>query len=222
MGQNSLSSAEEEERKADIIKQKRVLRRYLRLKRNNFAKKHEELLTDRFYIKNYLPKIEQIFTDEDKYLRNIAKDRPIEISSYSPISYEMNITPVIAKLLENPDYNLKHSLPVVMQQQEPLAFREYRWGDDLVKSHLFKVLEPTEDKKQVYPQVLIVPLMGFMPDCHRIGYGGGFYDRTIEELRKMHDNHLLMIGVCFEAQKFDRFRPGDKASRLAGADMWEE
>lgn len=53
--------------------------------------------------------------------------------------------------------------------------------------------------------MLIVPLMGFMDDCHRIGYGGGFYDRTIEQLREMYDGKMLMIGVAFEAQKFDRF-----------------
>ena len=96
-------------------------------------------------------------------------------------------------------------------------FREYKWGDDLVKSELFSVLEPRNDKKQVYPQVLIVPLMGFMEDCHRIGYGGGFYDRTIEQIREMYHGKMLMIGVAFEAQKFDKF-----TGKLAEADIWQE
>jgi len=60
-----------------------------------------------------------------------------------------------------------------------LVFREYKWGDDLIKSDFFDVYEPRNDKKEVYPQVIITPLMGFMEDCHRIGYGGGFYDRSI-------------------------------------------
>lgn len=46
-----------------ILKQKRVLRRYLRLKRNNYVKHHEELLTDQFYLDKYLPKIEQILDE---------------------------------------------------------------------------------------------------------------------------------------------------------------
>lgn len=92
----------------------------------------------------------------------------------------MNITPVVSKLLQNGKYKLNHSLPIVTAPEMPLTFREYREGDELVKSSLFSVFEPSEDKKQVYPQVMIVPLMGFMEDCHRIGYGGGFYDRTIE------------------------------------------
>ena len=91
----------------------------------------------------------------------------------------MNVTPVIAEMLRTSDMPLNHSLPKVVNLNEPLVFRSYKWGDDLVKSEFFDVCEPTDDKKQVYPQVLIVPLMGFMEDCHRIGYGGGFYDRTI-------------------------------------------
>ena len=59
--------------------------------------------------------------------------------------------------------------------------------------------------------------MGFMDDCHRIGYGGGFYDRTIEQLKLMHNNNILMIGVAFEAQKFDRF-----TGQLADNDIWKE
>ena len=41
--------------------------------------------------------------------------------------------------------------------------------------------------------------MGFMEDCHRIGYGGGFYDRSIEQLKDIHGGQILMIGVAFEA-----------------------
>jgi 5-formyltetrahydrofolate cyclo-ligase len=46
---------------------------------------------------------------------------------------------------------------------------------------------------------MIVPLMGFVEDCHRIGYGGGFYDRTIEQIKKIYNNNVLMIGVAYEA-----------------------
>ena len=129
----------------------------------------------------------------------------------------MNVTPVIAKLLETSSLNLNHSLPIVDKKDEPLVFREYKWGDDLVKSEMFAVLEPRNDKKQVYPQVLIIPLMGFMEDCHRIGYGGGFYDRTIDQIRQMYGGKMLMIGVAFEAQKFDKF-----TGKLAEADVWQE
>ena len=51
--------------------------------------------------------------------------------------------------------------------------------------------------------------MGFREDCHRIGYGGGFYDRSISQLKKMYNNKVLLIGVCFEAQKYDGFEEKD-------------
>ena len=167
------------------------------------------MLTDRFYVQNFLPKFESILSVENEFLRDISScgggtaaedsERAIEISSYNPLPLEMNILPVISKLLENSEFKLNHSLPITGEHGTPLVFREYKWGDDLVKSRLFSVYEPSEDKRQVYPQVLIVPLIGFMDDCHRIGYGGGFYDRTIEQIRDIYNGKMLMIGVAFEA-----------------------
>jgi hypothetical protein len=76
----------------------------------------------------------------------------IEFSSYNPITHEMNITPVVKELISrNSDLNLNLSLPVVVNNGEPLVFREYSEGDELMKSHLFEVMEPSPDKKQVYP-----------------------------------------------------------------------
>jgi 5-formyltetrahydrofolate cyclo-ligase len=121
------------------LKQKRILRRYLRLKRNNFAKRYADQLVDKFYVDNWLPKIEQVLQENKDFLNEISGGykETIEVSSYSPISYEMNVTPVIAKLLETSTLNLNHSLPIVEKKEEPLVFREYRWGDDLVKSEMF-------------------------------------------------------------------------------------
>ena len=66
-----------------------------------------------------------------------------------------------------------------MKKYTPLKYRLHEFGDDLKKSQLFNVLEPTSEKPEVHPHILIAPLLGIMDDCHRIGYGGGFYDRTI-------------------------------------------
>ena len=129
----------------------------------------------------------------------------------------MNIMPVMKKLLNDSELKLNHSLPIVIDNHQPLIFREYQEGDELVKSRLFSIREPTEDKRQVWPQVVIVPLMGFMEDCHRIGYGGGFYDRTLAKIRKMYGERILMIGVAFEAQKFDCF-----TGHLVNDDIWKE
>uniref|UniRef100_A0A7S3CLG2 5-formyltetrahydrofolate cyclo-ligase n=1 Tax=Strombidium rassoulzadegani TaxID=1082188 RepID=A0A7S3CLG2_9SPIT len=130
----------------------------------------------------------------------------------------MNILPVMRELISNQrDFKFNHSLPVVVESGQPLEFREYKWGDNLVKSHLFSVMEPSADKQKVYPQVMIVPLMGFQNDCHRIGYGGGFYDRSIEQMKEIYKGKILMIGVAFEAQKFDLFKKS-----AAESDIWRE
>jgi hypothetical protein len=63
----------------------------------------------------------------------------------------MNITPVIEELLKTTTLKLNHSLPIVVKEEVPLIFREYKRGDEMVKSELFKVYEPMADKKQVYP-----------------------------------------------------------------------
>jgi len=132
------------------LKQKRILRRYLRLKRNNYSKNHAETLTDAFLVQSYLPKIQKILEDNSDLLKVLDKKSPkgrIIISSYSPISYELNINPVMQELMKVTELDLINSLPVVEQKEEPLVFREYTPGDELVKSELFSVYEPKKDKE---------------------------------------------------------------------------
>mmetsp|Transcript_18233 Transcript_18233/g.28046 ORF Transcript_18233/g.28046 Transcript_18233/m.28046 type:complete len:108 (+) Transcript_18233:660-983(+) len=64
---------------------------------------------------------------------------------------------------------------------------------------------------------MIVPLIGFIEDCHRIGYGGGFYDRTIVQIREKYQGRMLMIGVAFESQRYDLFK-----TKAAESDLWME
>ena len=68
-----------------------------------------------------------------------------------------------------------------------------------------KLMEPDPLSSKVTPKILVVPLLGFSPTClRRIGYGGGFYDRTISELRKGQKSKsrtLLTIGVAFDAMQ---------------------
>ena len=132
------------------MKQKRILRRYLRLKRNNYSKNNAETLTDAFLVQSYLPKIQKILEDNSDLLKVLDKKSPkgrIIISSYSPISFELNINPVMEELMKVTELDLINSLPVVEQKEEPLVFREYTPGDELVKSELFSVYEPKKDKE---------------------------------------------------------------------------
>jgi 5-formyltetrahydrofolate cyclo-ligase len=89
------------------------------------------------------------------------------------------------------------ALPVVAKQKSPLVFRRWREGDPLVV-HGFGMHEPAAASPVVTPDVLLVPLLAFDARGHRLGYGGGFYDRTLASLKTK-----LAIGVAYAGQEVD-------------------
>lgn len=88
-------------------------------------------------------------------------------------------------------------LPVVPGKAVPLVFRA--WGGGALEAGPFGTAHPPQDAPQLVPQVLIVPLAGFDRAGNRIGYGGGYYDRTLELLRGM--GTVTAIGLAFATQE---------------------
>lgn len=91
-------------------------------------------------------------------------------------------------------------LPVVERKAAPLVFRAWTPGEALVPGS-FGTLVPPETAPLRVPQVLIVPMLAFDARGYRLGYGGGFYDRTLEALRAK--GPLTAIGFAFDAQEAD-------------------
>ena len=89
-----------------------------------------------------------------------------------------------------------------------MVFRAWNKGDKLVKNQHMYFLQPNPEKELVLPEILIVPLIAFNEDCHRLGYGGGYYDRTIDNLKSVHKKAILTIGVAFEVMKYDNSEDG--------------
>jgi 5-formyltetrahydrofolate cyclo-ligase len=87
------------------------------------------------------------------------------------------------------------ALPAVVAKKSPLHFREWRAGDALVV-HAFGMHEPPESARRVTPDVLLVPLLAFDAQGTRLGYGGGFYDRTLHSLATKR-----AIGIAYAGQK---------------------
>lgn len=83
------------------------------------------------------------------------------------------------------------SLPVVVGKDAALEFRRWRPGDALVKDAL-GVMVPPADAPVVQPQALLVPCVGYSASGLRLGYGGGFYDRTLGGAIRP-----LAVGVCY-------------------------
>lgn len=81
------------------------------------------------------------------------------------------------------------ALPVVIAKAQPLVFREWRPGIAMAQG-VWKIPVPAEGP-EVTPAVVVAPLVGHDPGCYRLGYGGGFFDRTLAT----HPGAPLVIGV---------------------------
>lgn len=90
-------------------------------------------------------------------------------------------------------------VPVILGAGQALRFREWAPGCALVEG-AFKAMIPAEGA-WIEPEVLIVPLVAFDARGYRLGYGGGFYDRTLEGLRAKRPT--LAVGFAFAAQEMD-------------------
>ena len=90
-------------------------------------------------------------------------------------------------------------LPVVPGRAVPLVFRAWDGDPASLVAGPFGTSHPPESAPIVRPDVLIVPLAGFDLSGHRIGYGGGYYDRTLQMLRGM--GRVTAIGCGFACQK---------------------
>jgi 5-formyltetrahydrofolate cyclo-ligase len=113
------------------------------------------------------------------------------LSGYMPMRTEIDPLPAMAA------HQGTVGVPVIIGKGQPLRFREWSPGAKMVEG-AFKALIP-EEGAWVEPEVLIVPLLAFDARGYRLGYGGGFYDRTLEGLRAK--GPVLAVGFAFAAQE---------------------
>ncbi len=92
------------------------------------------------------------------------------------------------------------ALPVVIAKNTPLVFRQWAPGDALVVGR-WNIKVPPAEAPEVLPAVLLVPLLAFDRQGFRLGYGGGFYDRTLAKLRALKS--VTAIGIAYAGQEVD-------------------
>src|SRR5690606_25805829 len=103
----------------------------------------------------------------------------VAVSAYWPLPEELDPRPLATRL-----HAAGHpvGLPVVVARGAPLLFRLWQPGMTLVEG-AYRVLTPPPEAPEVVPAVLLMPLLAFDGAGFRLGYGGGFYDRTLAGLR---------------------------------------
>ena len=121
------------------------------------------------------------------------------IAGFIPISTEINVIPLMDSLAKK---QIQLCLPVTPKKPGSLAFRSYFLGQELEVGPL-NTQHPPKTSMKVIPQLVLSPLLAFDSHFNRLGYGGGYYDRTIDEFRSS-GSCVKVIGVAYSGQQVDK------------------
>ena len=116
------------------------------------------------------------------------------VSGYAPLKSEIDPLPLLT-LLARRGHAI--ALPYVEAAGRPLLMKRWRPGEKLTAGQ-FGVRQPAASAETLNPDILLVPLVAFDSEGYRLGRGGGFYDRTIAELKAQRP--LVTVGLAFAAQ----------------------
>lgn len=131
------------------------------------------------------------------FISAIAPGPDETIALYYPINDELDTEPLASAFFEA---GLCVCLPITAGKKAPLTFRRYEPGDEMVKGS-FGEMVPTNTAEEVTPSIVVTPLLAFTNRGDRLGYGGGYYDRTLQDLRQEHKT--IAVGYAFGAQEVD-------------------
>lgn len=118
------------------------------------------------------------------------------VAAYWRIRDELDCQPILVKLMDSGQTVV---LPVVLGPEQPLDLRVWEQGTSLYEAG-FGTLAPSELAPRAEPDVVLMPLLAFDKNGTRLGYGGGYYDRTLARFKK----RPRLIGLAFAAQELDR------------------
>jgi 5-formyltetrahydrofolate cyclo-ligase len=130
------------------------------------------------------------------------------VSGFASLPDEFRLWPLM-RALSAQGYRL--ALPVMQGKGNPLIFRAWAPGD-VMDSGVWGIAEPKADKAMLEPDILLVPLLAFDAEGRRLGYGGGFYDRTLHGLRARKP--VVAVGIAFDEQRVDAVPHLDYDERL--------
>ena len=133
---------------------------------------------------------------------------PCTISGFLAIGEEINPAPLLSRLHGE---GWRIALPVMVGKGKALTFRTWTPGAPL-RTVMWGIREPLESSPEVLPDVVLAPLLAFDGRGFRLGYGGGFYDRTLKALRAAKP--VVAVGLAYGMQKVDAVPHLDYDERL--------
>jgi 5-formyltetrahydrofolate cyclo-ligase len=130
------------------------------------------------------------------------------VSGFSSLPDEFRAWPLLRRL-----HAEGHALamPVMQGKSLPLIFRAWAPGDAMDKA-VWGIAEPKADKPAVEPDIVLVPLLAFDAAGRRLGYGGGYYDRTLRGLRARKS--IVAVGLAYDESQVDAVPHLDYDERL--------
>ena len=147
--------------------------------------------------------------DKNTFLKNINSclDRVFsientirEVGLYYPISNEISPLVFIEYFKDN---NITTALPVVGSNSNSMVFKKWLIKEKLQKSHV-GTYEPIRTNKTIFPQIIVVPMLMFDRKLNRLGYGAGYYDKSISTLKRYFDKkqkNFITIGLAYSEQE---------------------
>ncbi len=124
--------------------------------------------------------------------------REARIGFYWTIRDEIDVRPAVEAFLQD---GAEASLPVIVERRRPLEF--WKWDPQTaMESGVWNIPVPAE-RHPVQPTALLVPVLGFDENCFRLGYGGGYYDRTLAVMSP----RPFTIGIGYENGRLETVFP---------------
>jgi 5-formyltetrahydrofolate cyclo-ligase len=133
-----------------------------------------------------------------KLIKKNFFNKKINIAAYYPSNFEVNTLNFIQQATKK-KFNI--ALPIIRPSGK-MSFKSWSYKDPLYVS-TFGTLEPLNTKKEVIPDLVMVPLVAYDSELNRIGYGKGYYDRILQKISKIKKK-TIFLGIAYSFQKYHK------------------